>query len=56
VYFRFGTDSKTLFGVKGFGAARYFFDSHTGVFAKLGIGSTGSKVGGFGILGVSFKI
>lgn len=56
LYVGLGTDGKTLFGGKAYGAARYFLDPRTGVFLKLGAATNGSKVGLFGVIGVSFKL
>ena len=56
LYVPFGSGNKALLGVKAYGAARYFFDSHTGVFAKLGLTTNGSKAGLFWAAGASFKI
>ena len=56
LYFGFGTNSKTLFGVKAFAAARYFFSPGTGVFVKLGVATNENGATGYGALGVSFKL
>ena len=56
VFFGFGTDGKTVFGGKGFGAVRYFFTPSTGVFLKLGIAANKEGTTGYGAVGVSFKI
>jgi len=56
LYFRFGTNSKTLFGGKGFAAARYFFTPGTGVFLKLGVATNENGATGYGAIGISFKI
>jgi hypothetical protein len=52
----FGSEGKTLFGGKAFGAARYFFTPSTGVFLKLGIASNKEGTAGLGAIGVSFKL
>jgi hypothetical protein len=56
IFFGFGSDSRTLFSVKAFGAARYFFTSSTGVFAKLGLATNGNGIAGLWAIGVSFKL
>jgi hypothetical protein len=56
IFFGFGSDSRTLFGVKAFGAARYFFNPSTGVFAKLGFATNGNGSAGFWAIGISFKL
>ncbi len=52
----FGSEGKTLFGGKAFGAARYFFTPNTGVFLKLGIASNKEGTAGLWAIGVSFKL
>ncbi|MGD1010352.1 MAG: hypothetical protein ABR951_09405 [Candidatus Aminicenantales bacterium] len=56
LFFGFGTDGKTLFGGKAFGAARYFFTPSTGVFLKLGFASNKEGTAGLWAIGVSFKL
>ncbi len=56
LFFGSGTDGKTLFGGKAFGAARYFFTPSTGVFLKLGFASNEEGTTGLGAIGVSFKL
>ncbi len=56
LFFGFGTEGKTLFGGKAFGAVRYFFNPNTGVFLKLGIASNEEGTTGLGAIGVSFKL
>lgn len=56
LFFGFGTDSKTLFGGKAFGAARYFFNPSTGVYLKLGIATNKNGTTGLWAIGVSFKL
>jgi hypothetical protein len=56
LFFGFGTDGRTLFGGKAFGAARYFFNPSTGVFLKLGFASNRDGTAGFWAIGVSFKL
>ena len=51
-----GTDAKTLFGGKAFGAANYFFNPTMGVFLKLGLAFNSEGTAGFGAIGVSFKL
>ena len=52
----FGSEGRTLFGGKAFGAARYFFTPNTGVFLKLGIASNKEGTAGLWAIGVSFKL
>lgn len=56
VSFGFGSDGQTLFGGKGYAAARYFFSPGIGGFLKFGV--TGDKRGAtiFWSAGVSFKL
>jgi hypothetical protein len=56
LFYGFGTEGRTLFGGKAFGAARYFFTPGTGVFLKLGIATNSEGTAGFGAIGVSFKL
>jgi hypothetical protein len=56
LYFGLGSTAKTQLGVKAYGAARYFFDPRTGVFAKLGLAAGGGSAALFWAAGISFKI
>ena len=56
LFFGFGSEGKTLFGGKAFGAARYFFNPSTGVFLKLGIATNNEGTTGTWAIGVSFKL
>ena len=56
VFVGFGSEGRTVFGGKAFGAVRYFFTPTTGVFLKLGIATNREGTAGFGGLGVSFKL
>lgn len=56
LFFGFGSEGRTLFGGKAFGAARYFFNPSTGVFLKLGVASNRDGTTGLWAIGVSFKL
>jgi hypothetical protein len=56
LFFGFGSEGRTLFGGKAFGAARYFFSPSTGIFLKLGVASNSDGTTGMWAIGVSFKL